>query len=487
MSQTAQGGIPGLRPDAIVANHETVEDDYDIHERIGRGSFADVFRATHKVTGAVVAVKRIRKLQMLFGLFRKNKIDMSAEVDVMRKMDHPNIIKLFDVYENRKEVALVMEYAAGGQLLSRVSDIGCCEQTAKQVIFSVLSAIKYMHDNNAVHRDLKPENIVVMGDDLTQVKLTDFGLSKLSSAPMKTFVGTPAYLAPEMLQGNNLQYGKEIDVWAIGVVTHYLLCGQLPFQGNTSDDLYAEILHCRALTFTAPAWQHVTNHAKDFVQNILRADPKQRLTLSNALRHPWLSSVNNNDHGSSSPPSLSSERVSSTPLSLNSTLEMLPMLSSVVSDSDNASDHSSPARVPIPWALQKRLFEDTPSPNHSQPHRPRTPNRSVVMAGRLSEPNNNNSSNNIHSHSTASPVSKGSPLKQKAASMLALRFGSKPPEAGSPVVVAGTSKPRVTRRGLSWRRSQGRSGGTECEQAVRKQHRSLSSPESMYRKGGAKQ
>eukprot|EP00300_Choanocystis_sp_HF-7_P034238 c4685_g1_i1.p1 GENE.c4685_g1_i1~~c4685_g1_i1.p1 ORF type:complete len:461 (+),score=79.98 c4685_g1_i1:109-1491(+) len=421
MSQ-GRGGIPGLRPDAVRPNHETVEDDYDIHERIGRGTFADVFRATNKVTGQIVAIKRIRKLQMLFSLFRKNKIDLSAEVDVMRKMDHPNIIKLFDVYENRKEVALVMEYAPGGQLMARVNELGGCpEQTTKRIIASVLSAIKYMHDNNVVHRDLKPENIVLMGDELNEVKLTDFGLSKLSSSPMKTFVGTPAYLAPEMLQGNNLVYGKEIDVWAIGIVAHFLLVGELPFKGQTNDDLYAEIRSCHILNFPSLRWLQVSEAAKDFVRSILRADPKERPSLSEALGHSWLSEVVVDQspcparHATSSPLRSCSSSV------LDHTLTA----TGGMSDSDNTSD-ASPARVPIPWAIQRRLLEDSPfsldSPNKlsksptfcTSP--PASPGRSVVTASRLPQP-----------------------MKKKAASMLALRFGGK-----------GTDSPQNRRVKSDW-------------------------------------
>jgi tRNA A-37 threonylcarbamoyl transferase component Bud32 len=153
------------------------------------GNFATVFKAVDRLSREVVAVKRIKKLRMLWGALRKNKFDIMSEVLVMTQLQHPHIIRLHKVYDSNKELTLVMEFAGGGQLLNKVKEIGRYpEDKAKIVVRSILSAIQYMHEQNAVHRDLKPDNIVLMSTaNLTDVKLTDFGFSKLS-----TLVNTPS-------------------------------------------------------------------------------------------------------------------------------------------------------------------------------------------------------------------------------------------------------------------------------------------------------
>eukprot|EP00301_Raphidiophrys_heterophryoidea_P004568 c1197_g1_i1.p1 GENE.c1197_g1_i1~~c1197_g1_i1.p1 ORF type:complete len:459 (-),score=109.09 c1197_g1_i1:291-1667(-) len=268
-------------------NLRSVEEDFEIQELIGSGSYASVFRGINKKTNEVVAIKRINKLRLLWSATRKNKIDLMAEVEVMKRLKHPYIIQLFSVYDTSKELALVMEYGEGGELIKRVEEAGkYTEQNAREVVKRILQAIAYMHNQGTVHRDVKPENLVLMTKGSSvDVKLADFGLSKLSIQSMRTFVGTPHYLAPEMLKGD--EYGKEVDIWAIGVVTFQMLTGCIPFVGETPDLLYSAIM-AGAMNISDSKWGEVSEEGHDFVQKLLRLNPIQRLTIAQALEHPWI-------------------------------------------------------------------------------------------------------------------------------------------------------------------------------------------------------
>lgn len=206
-------------------------------------------------------------------------------------LDHPNIIKLYDVFEGTRHLHLVQELCTGGELFDRIIARGhYSEHDAAVLVRKILLAVKHCHDRDICHRDLKPENFLFQtkAED-AELKVIDFGLSRmddgLSAGVMTTRVGTPYYIAPEVL---GRHYDKSCDLWSIGVITYILLCGYPPFYGDTDPEIFASVRAGR-YDFDSPEWTYVSNEAKDFISNLLLLKPSQRLTAEEALRHPWLS------------------------------------------------------------------------------------------------------------------------------------------------------------------------------------------------------
>jgi len=263
-----------------------IRDIYDFGDELGRGAFAVVRYATHKKSKRKYAVKIIDKKN----LGESHAISLKREIEIMQQVNHPHIIKLRQVFENEKKyVYLVMELVTGGELFDRIVDKSqYSERDAAILTKKMVDALQYLHSKGIAHRDLKPENILLanqMSD--TDVKLADFGLSRMidESTMMKTACGTPTYVAPEVLQATG--YGTEVDMWSIGVITYILLCGFPPFYGDTVPEIFEQIM---SGTFDYPEeyWDHISKDAKDFINNLLKTDPKQRLTAEQSLHHAWL-------------------------------------------------------------------------------------------------------------------------------------------------------------------------------------------------------
>jgi len=186
----------------------------------------------------------------------------------------------------------------GGELFDRLVEKGSyTESDAAQLVKKVVSAVEYLHNHNIVHRDLKPENLLLKqkGDDL-EVAIADFGLSKIvgNQVMMKTACGTPSYVAPEVL--NATGYGKEVDMWSIGVITYILLCGFPPFYGDSVPDIL-EMIREGNVNFPDAHWSHISYQAKDFVGKLLVMDPSSRMSASEALKHQWLTGLRASNEG----------------------------------------------------------------------------------------------------------------------------------------------------------------------------------------------
>eukprot|EP01125_Pyxidicula_operculata_P001100 TRINITY_DN10_c0_g1_i3.p1 TRINITY_DN10_c0_g1~~TRINITY_DN10_c0_g1_i3.p1 ORF type:complete len:224 (+),score=79.08 TRINITY_DN10_c0_g1_i3:645-1316(+) len=192
----------------------------------------------------------------------------------MRKLKHKNIIALHEVFDESDKIYLVMELVTGGELFDQIVSRGTySERDAAGIIRQILEAVDYMHRNGVAHRDLKPENLLCSGPDNSEIKITDFGLSKdFASAQLKTSCGTPDYVAPEVLMGK--QYDNSVDIWSIGVITYILLCGFPPFYGTTDQQIFEKILK--------------SDEAKDFIKAILVLDHEKRPTAADCLEAPWI-------------------------------------------------------------------------------------------------------------------------------------------------------------------------------------------------------
>lgn len=258
---------------------------YELKEVLGTGAFSEVVLAESKgERGTFVAVKCIDKK----GIKGKEE-SLENEIRVLHRLKHKNIVELLDVFEDRTHVYLVMELVTGGELFDRIVEKGSyTEKDASKLIRQVLEAVDFMHDKGVVHRDLKPENLLYYSPaEDSKIMISDFGLSKTEeSGAMATACGTPGYVAPEVLAQK--PYGKEVDVWSIGVIAYILLCGYPPFYDENDSELFRQILKAE-YEFDSPYWDEISDSAKDFIRYLMCKDTQKRYTCKEALKHPWIS------------------------------------------------------------------------------------------------------------------------------------------------------------------------------------------------------
>jgi len=276
---------PGADKAALDKKVNTVEDKYTLKDVLGTGAFSQVRLAESKESpGDLYAIKVIDKKAL------KGKEDsLENEIRVLRRLDHPNVVKLLEAYESKSSVYLVMELVTGGELFDRIVEKGSyTEKDAADLIKQVLSAVAYMHSSGVVHRDLKPENLLYHSpDEDSKIMISDFGLSKMEdSGIMATACGTPGYVAPEVLAQK--PYGKEVDVWSIGVISYILLCGYPPFYDENDANLFAQILKGE-FEFDSPYWDDISQEAKEFIRSLMCVDVDKRLSCEDAIAHSWIS------------------------------------------------------------------------------------------------------------------------------------------------------------------------------------------------------
>lgn len=281
--EIASGGIGHAQ--FIIENTGKISDNYDMDKKkLGEGSYGSVSKATNKSTKAIRAVKTISKSQM------KNLERFKQEIAIMKMMDHPNIIKLFETFEDHRNIYLVMELCSGGELFDRIIATGhFSEKEAAVLMQQIIRAVYYMHENSICHRDLKPENFLFMTKDPIEnnyLKIIDFGLSCKFSPDrvMETKAGTPYYVAPQVLSG---KYDHQSDIWSCGVIMYVLLCGYPPFFGDTDADVLAKV-RLGVFNFNPADWKNVSDDAKSLIRYMLKMNSKDRYTAEQALNHDWI-------------------------------------------------------------------------------------------------------------------------------------------------------------------------------------------------------
>jgi len=241
---------------------------------IGKGAYGEVKKAVHRKTNVQRAVKIIYKTNT-----KKDEAEqLINEVNILRELDHPNIMKILEFYEDEKCFYIVSEFYDGGELFEKIAKMKYfSEKQAAQLMKQILSAVAYCHANNIVHRDLKPENILFEGkksDSL--VKVIDFGTSRFyeTKNKMNGRFGTPYYIAPEVI---NRKYTEKCDNWSCGVILYILLCGYPPFNGETEKEIMNNIL-AEKWDFSPVEFAQVSNEAKALIKKLLTYDPKHRIT-----------------------------------------------------------------------------------------------------------------------------------------------------------------------------------------------------------------
>lgn len=262
-----------------------LRDIYKISKKVGEGAFSSVRRIKHRVTGEKRAVKTVHKKSLRT---EEEKNMVFNEVAILRSLDHPNIIKLHEYYQDDMNYYMITEYCTGGELFERILSQGSItEATAAEYMRQIFSVLVYLEERGVAHRDLKPENFLLSSTaDDAYLKFIDFGSSQFYSPgeTMTSKVGTPYYIPPEVLRKS---YNYKCDLWSAGVVMYILLCGYPPFGGNTDQEILKKVSIGR-FSFPSPEWDDISFEAKDLVEKLLCMDVGRRIDARQAMSHSWI-------------------------------------------------------------------------------------------------------------------------------------------------------------------------------------------------------
>jgi len=263
---------------------EDINKYYKITNKIlGQGYFAVVKVGKDLKTDEEVAVKFVKKSLV------EREETLANEIDILGSINHPNVVGLRAIFDTEEILYIVMDLMKGGELYEEiVKRKSFSERDASVIMAQLISALAYLHEKGIVHRDLKLENLLLVkeGDPDLQLKLADFGLSKLySGKSLQTACGTPFYVAPDILSGEG--YGTEVDMWAAGVLLYVLLSGRLPFAADSDTELF-KLIMVGDLVWKSPQFDTVSAEAKDLISKLIVVDPTQRFTAKEALKHPFI-------------------------------------------------------------------------------------------------------------------------------------------------------------------------------------------------------
>ena len=274
-----------LFPGQFIKNlKQSIYTTYTLKSELGSGSYGRVVSAIHNQTHESRAIKIINKLTIKSDETRSK---IMNEVEILKNLDHPNIVKLYEFHEDDTNLYLVMELCTGGELLDSIISNGNFDE-AQAVLYlkQILSAVVYLHSLNIVHRDLKLENLLIEHSRSSNIKIIDFGAS-CSFVPGKFLdyrIGTLNYLAPEVIRK---KYTERCDVWSCGVILYVLLSGKLPFSNKAKAET-VKLIQVGEYDIEGGVWESISSDAKDLVVSMLEVNPVKRLTAAGAFAHPWL-------------------------------------------------------------------------------------------------------------------------------------------------------------------------------------------------------
>lgn len=260
--------------------------EYELEDKLGSGAFSVVYKCRERQSGDIRAVKIVNKSSLT-----KQHVNLSnklQEIQVLKRLDHPNIIKLFKGYEDEKNFYIVMEFCAGGELFKRITEkYTFTENQIAKIMNQLFCAVVYFHSQNVIHRDLKPENLLIEGDlDEFIIKIGDFGNSVIFDLKTKIsgIFGSLFYIAPEVLEN---KYNEKCDEWSCGIILYILLSGRPPFLGKNENEIIHNIRYGILMT-EGTHFSKVSREAKDLVHRLLDRNVENRISASEALTHAWM-------------------------------------------------------------------------------------------------------------------------------------------------------------------------------------------------------
>ncbi len=257
---------------------------YKYLKSLGEGSFATVFKMHHKPTETIRALKKIDK-----NIQVSTELEILNEIDILKKMDHISILKIYEFYITSDYFYLITEYCNCGELFDHLTTNGPYDEShSAYIIFQLLSAIYFCHSSNIIHRDLKPENILIesiIKDQYLNIKIIDFGTAKIFEKSKKESkqVGSCYYMAPEVLLKN---YNEKCDLWSVGVILYMLLSGLPPFDGDTEEMIFKKIRK-GVYDLKSEPFDQISSSAKNLIELLLAKDPTKRISAKQALEHKW--------------------------------------------------------------------------------------------------------------------------------------------------------------------------------------------------------
>jgi calcium-dependent protein kinase len=292
---------------------ENLEDFFTVYHLsdviLGRGPYSEARVCTHKRTQAVRAVKIIFKRGMNESALKDS---LLQEVQILRTLDHPNIVRIYENFEDSKNYYIVEEHCHGEDLFDLVSRLKqITEQVAARIMRQIFSAVGYLHTRQVVHRDLKPENIIVLNgnEEVPHVKLIDFDTATYCSVErqLRGSIGTAYYMAPEVLTKN---YNEKCDMWSCGVLLYIMLSGTPPFPGYSDKEILRNVSKAQ-YTFEGPGWANISPEAISLISGLLIQNPADRLSANEAYHHPWITRNAGSEFDASQSVSMSIERIMS--------------------------------------------------------------------------------------------------------------------------------------------------------------------------------
>ena len=272
--------------DLLVAKLKTNPDeDYRKLKFLGEGSFASVYEVQNRYTDVICAMKIILKSSNS----PEDDKEILNEINILRCMDHPSVLKIFEFYSNKKSYSIVTELCPGGELFQQIVDKGPFdEKYSAFIMYQLFSAINYCHKMHIVHRDLKPENILIVNKDQDGypiIKVCDFGTSKIFEKGKieRKLVGSSYYIAPEVLKK---KYNEKCDLWSCGVIMYILLSARPPFGGEDDNDIMERVA-IGEYDLESPPFNKLSKNALDLIKKLLTMDVNERINAEQALNHPW--------------------------------------------------------------------------------------------------------------------------------------------------------------------------------------------------------
>lgn len=269
-----------------------ITDEYSLGKTLGEGAFGTVRKAVHKATNQERAIKILKKRQ-------QDERKLFLEVNILSKLAHPNIMNIYEFYDDKANFYIVSELCKGGELFEQITEKGCFkEKEACTIFLQLISAICYCHSNHIVHRDLKPENIMLENKEGNPIiKLIDWGGARYFSKDkkMSTIKGTPYYIAPEVI---NEEYNEKCDIWSCGVILYVLLCGYPPFNGDTDIEIMKNVQDGH-FQFPDEEWKSISEEAKELIKKMLAYEPAKRISAMDVLQDKWFKKFLDEDEQSS--------------------------------------------------------------------------------------------------------------------------------------------------------------------------------------------